>query len=171
MKDFDLIFEILENIIINQNQPPLNPSSLPLLLHSPSLSPNHFIIPVHSSPSSAPPPPSSLSPSALPPSSFFASAPHSPPSLSTLPTSSTPSFIIEILSCLEALAKRFVSQALAKKIIVDYFGIVRGVIEKIEEVKDEKGIQYFLNFICFLTIDCEDREIEVKSNVREEEGR
>ena len=150
MKDFDLIFEILENIIINQNQPPLNPSSLPLLLHSPSLSPNHFIIPVHSSPSSAP---------------------HSPPSLSTLPTSSTPSFIIEILSCLEALAKRFVSQALAKKIIVDYFGIVRGVIEKIEEVKDEKGIQYFLNFICFLTIDCEDREIEVKSNVREEEGR
>ena len=56
------------------------------------------------------------------------------------------------------------SQALAKKIIVDYFGIVRGVVERIEEVKNEKGIQHFLNFICFLTIDCEDQEIEVKSN-------
>ena len=60
------------------------------------------------------------------------------------------------------MAKRFVSQTLAKKIIVDYFGIVKGVVERIEEVKEEKGIQYFLNFICFLTIDCDDQEIEVK---------
>lgn len=137
MKDFDLIFEIIEKIISHQPSP--HPLSLPLP------PPSCVILPVQ-------PPP--LNPSAS----------HSPPSLSIIPKNSAPSFIIEILGCLDALAKRFVSQALAKKIIVNYFGIVRGVVEKIEEVKNEKGIQYFLNFICFLTIDCEDEEIEVKSN-------
>jgi hypothetical protein len=75
-----------------------------------------------------------------------------------------PSLLLDVLSCLDIIIKKYVSQALSKKIFGKYFGIVEGLARKIDEIREEKGINYFLNFICFLTVDCKDEQIKVNLN-------